>query len=109
MTDAERLQRIDEWERSLFPKDEERWVKVKYINPEKCWGSIRLDGKSGEEQGYIFTAISTVKEYIPNIEGLLELKKSLIHMNPYQEFDKETMLQMIDLQIKSVEDKYLIE
>lgn len=71
MTDQEAKEVMD----GLFPVGKERWVKVKYLNQDKCkkvfrWSS---EGEEFNDSGYVVTALSLRDEYQPQVSALMDL------------------------------------
>jgi len=81
MTDEEREDIIN----SLFPVGKERWIKILYLDRDKCMEAFRMYGndhaKNAElhkEQGYEVTALGTQDEYLPQISAILDIKEQII-------------------------------
>lgn len=73
-------QELKEMINTMYPEGEERWLKVKYLDSEKCLKSIRFNNKL--DLGFEFTAIGTVAQYTPQVSALEELRSEL---SEYQE------------------------
>lgn len=66
-----------EFLKQMYPVGEERWLKVKYLDFNKCLKSIRFENGMKEELGFEFTAIGTVQNYIPQVEAIVDLKDEM--------------------------------
>lgn len=66
-----------EFMKGLYPEGEERWLKVRYLDYEKCIKSIRFDNGLKDSLGFEFTAIGTTELYVPQINELVDLKKNI--------------------------------
>ena len=68
----------------VFPVGEERWIKVKYLNLEKCIKAFKLSNYTKPENdkkiGYKVTAIGIREEYIPQVAALIEIKDELLNL-----------------------------
>lgn len=65
---------------TMYPEGQERWLKVKYLDSEKCVSSIRFENDL--DLGFEFTAIGTVAQYTPQVSALEEL------LNTFKSYDK---------------------
>ena len=93
--------------KQLYPIGEERWLKVKYLNPELVWKSIRFDNPEVTAMGFEFTAIGTVEGYMPQVEALVELKAEMdrdFNLTSYSHHIQEHL----DRKIQEVLSKVLI-
>ena len=58
----------------LYPEGQERWVKVKYLDSDKCADSIVFGRK---DLGFEVTSLSTFAQYTPQVNALEELLEVL--------------------------------
>lgn len=104
MTNQEHEEMLD----SLFPVGQERWIKVKYLDRDKCLKAFFMRTPPNEtaerhqEQGYEITAIGVKDEYTPQISALKDVKDSVIALLYGQVSD--TFLSAINEQFTAVMD-----
>lgn len=101
---------MDEKERneffnSLYPEGEERWLKVRYTDNEKCRKNIRFE--NGLDLGFEFTAIGTVEQYIPQVSALAEIKEEIKSL--YYEDNVGTALRKVENLINNKIDETLMK
>ena len=101
---------MDDFLTQLFPQDAERWIKVKYTDPEKAMGVIRLNSPtfSNDHNGIEVVAIGVRDDYTPQIEALVELKADLQRDYAVDPTSKDHFNSMIDYKISEVINKVLI-
>lgn len=69
---------------SIFPIGEERWVKLKYLDRDKCIKTFRLgqhtenSKKHAEKVGYEVTAIGIKPEYTPQVSALMDVRDTIV-------------------------------
>ena len=69
---------------SLFPIGEERWVKVKYLDFEKCVKTFNVGPNEkrkkeiSDKTGFECTAIGIRPEYTPQISAIMDLKEDIL-------------------------------
>ena len=69
---------------SLFPIGEERWVKVKYLDFEKCVKIFNVGpnekrkAERNEKYGFECTAIGIRPEYVPQVSAIMDLRDDII-------------------------------
>lgn len=68
----------DEFLDSMYPVGKERWVKVKYLDRDKCMQVFRWPDDKVDEQGYLITALGVRDEYTPQIAALVDLQADVI-------------------------------
>jgi hypothetical protein len=83
---------------SLFPIGEERWVKVKYLDLEKCIRNFNIGPNEEKKKeisddiGFECTAIGIRPEYTPQISAIMDLKddviQSLLHILDEYELER---------------------
>lgn len=91
MTEQEK----DDMINMVFPVGEDRWIKLKYLDRDKCLKAFRIQMRQHEptleeiEAGYQVMSIGLRDEYAPQVSALLDLKADIIgylygHVKDYQ-------------------------
>jgi hypothetical protein len=102
---------IDNMLKSLFPVGEERYIKVKYHDFEKCIKHFRLSPPNKEdlekfisENGYEITSIGIQSEWTPQISALAELRDEISYLNYEYDLDlyKEKINSLINEKIEDL-------
>ena len=97
---------------SVYPKGEERWIKVKYVDPDKAMKTIRLNSPhfNNKDSGFEITSIGIREEHLPQVEALLELKVELSRDMTFYQFPAalDSANAHIDRKIEELLDKVLI-
>jgi hypothetical protein len=82
---------IDNLLKSIFPIGEERWVKIKYHNQEKCIKSFRLSPPNKQEldkfineYGYEVTALGIRPESESQLERIIEIREELLNVASFE-------------------------
>lgn len=87
---------------SLFPVGEERWVKLKYLNRDKCVDTFRLgqhteqSKERNEENGFEVTAIGCRDEYVPQVSALMDVRDEVINALYVLEMDGSGYSHLLD-------------
>lgn len=71
---------------SLFPVGEERWIKLKYLDRDKCIAKFRVGNHTeqsvahAKELGYEVIAIGVRPEYEPQVSALMDVRDKVVGM-----------------------------
>lgn len=76
---------------SMFPVGQERWIKFRYLDRDKCIKAFlrsmspnhEKSRQLAEESGYEVTAIGVRDEYTPQISALMDIKDLLPGLENY--------------------------
>lgn len=102
---------MDNFLKQLFPEGEQRWIKVKFTDPEKAMQNIRFNsnGFNNDNLGIEVISIGLREEYMPQVEALLELKAEIGRdMNFYDSAALDSVNAHIDRKIEEVLTKVLL-
>lgn len=102
---------MDDLLKQVYPEGEERWIKVRYINPEVAMKVLRLTTPNFDSRKFGFETVSLGlrEEFMPQVEALIELKAEL-QTNPmlYTFEGMEHVQNLLDFKIQQVLDKTLL-
>ena len=99
----------------IFPVGEERWVKLKYYDRDKCIDALRLSPPNEETKkefiekyGYEVTALGVRPENEPILQMMAELKQTLISASYYKTLSSEDIKQIMDIYMQDYIDKITV-
>ena len=92
----------------LFEKDRERWLKVKFLDTEKCIKAFVPAFISSADdlikgQGYEVLSISVNEEHLPQVAALVEMKMNVLGRLSHHVPDK-VVADLVDLFNSKIEE-----
>lgn len=102
---------------TLFPIGEERWVKVKYLDRDKCIRVFNVGTNEerkkeiSEQTGFECTAIGIRPEYTPQISSLLDIKEDLLQFlwGKLDEYQVEVVNRLFKAKIDELKERTIRE
>lgn len=79
--------------KTLFPVGKSRWVKIKYLDYEKCLKAFHLNFSGELPQdglGYETVALTILDEHAPQVSALLDIRDQLTSVL-YNQVDESTL------------------
>jgi hypothetical protein len=101
---------------SIFPIGEERWVKLKYLDRDKCIKTFRLgqhtenSKKHAENAGYEVTAIGIKPEYTPQVSALMDVRDAVVQQlnNVVENYHVDSIRNIFKMKIDEITERTIM-